>query len=167
MSPHQHCSSTLQKCHWLHPRCEMALFTLQAGYPQHAREMCRHPMSLCRPGSLTGRWGCVAFWNSRSPILLSFHLLVWSLGFYTFSHWYFFGCLSYCYHLSSFSCVPVLSFPCMVWAYRLLQLTNSFPEKKSQFCTAVNEHRQAAGSWARATVVTWCSLYISQYCQSC
>jgi len=47
--------------------------------------------------------------------------------------------------------VPLLFFPCMVSAYRLLQLTSSFPGKNSQFCTAVNEHRQAAESWAGAT----------------
>lgn len=117
-------------------RCEMALFTLQAGHPQRAREMCKCPMSLCWPGNLTVRWGRTAFWNGRSPILLNFHLLVWSLGFFTVSCQYFFVCLSSCYHLSNFSSVS-LSFPCMVLAYRLLEVTNSFPGKKSQFCTAV------------------------------
>lgn len=55
------------------------LFALQAGYLWHATEMGRCPMALCWPGNLPVRWGCTAFWNSRSLTLLNFHLLRWSL----------------------------------------------------------------------------------------
>lgn len=45
--------------------------------------------------------GMYCFLEWQSPSLTQF-LLVWSVGFYTFSCRDFFACLSYCYHHSNF-----------------------------------------------------------------